>query len=352
MIKSPMDILNLSAEAALCTVGGTVRYANAAARSLLGRDPVGQSTDEVFGEELAAVQSANFIASFSAEGQRLIGRFSRMDKGLLVFLSPEGSDPTILNDPLLFSLRSSLMNLGMASDALRDLCEEVNNEALRRNTASLTHSYFRMLRQVENAGFVLGLFRRELVLNTCQCNLQALCRDAAEGIQSFFPGVTISFLAEGGESIVADPSLFRHLLNNLLANCLIHAACTHIRIRLSETQQSLLLSVTDDGCGIPPEQLHQSFERYRYPYSALQMGRGPGLGMSVVRGVAELHGGTLLLESRVNRGTAVRVTLSRSLPCSEAMRAEDAADTYSTRDLLTGLADCLPEDAFSEKYLD
>ena len=351
MIQSPMDVLSLSGEAALCTVGSQIQFANASACALLGRDMTGRSVRELFGEELSMAQSPNFIADFTVGGRRLTGRFSRLEKGYLVFLSPESGDPTILNDPLLFSLRSSLMNMGIAADALRTLAEREDSEALRRNTVSLTNSYYRLLRQVENAGFVLGLFKHEAALNACACDVDAICRDAVEALQPFFPAVELEFTAQSSGRIVADPALFKLMLNNLLANCLIHASCSHIRIRLSETPKSLLLSVTDDGRGIPPEQLHQTFDRYRYRFDALQMGMGPGLGMSAARGVAELHGGTLLLESRLNRGTAVRVTLSRNLRVS-GLRAEDAAAPYSTRDLLVGLADCLPEEAFTEKYLD
>ena len=113
-----------------------------------------------------------------------------------------------------------------------------------------------------------------------------------------------------------------------------------------------MLSVSDDGYGIPAEQLHQAFDRYRYRFEGFQMWRGPGLGLSVARGVAQLHGGTLLLESRPGVGTAVRVTLSRSLASSGRLQESDGSSQYSTRDLLAGLADCLPEEAFTEKYLD
>jgi len=352
MIDSPMDILSLSGEAALCTCGGTIQYANAPASALLGRDPTGMSAAELFGEELTGSQSAAFIADFSVGSRRFMGRFSRLEKGWLVFLTEPGTNAGILNDPLLFSLRSSLMNMGITAEALRSLSEQGQSEALRRSTASLTNSYYRLLRQVENAGFVLRFFRHEAVLSACLCDPESLCRGAAEAIQPFFPAVELCFSADGVEKLVADPALFKLLLNNLLANCLLHADCTQIRIRLSQTPQHLLLSVTDDGRGIPPEQLHQTFERFRYPFDARQMGMGPGLGMSVARGIAEVHGGTLLLESRVNRGTAVRVSFSRTLRCSSGLRADESSLQYSTRDLLTGLADRLPEDAFTEKYLD
>lgn len=351
MIQKPTDVLALSGEAALSTDGGQIRYANAAARSLLGRDPVGCSLQAIFGEELGNAQGANFIADFSVDERRVTGRFSRTEKGWLIFLARQGGDPALLNDPLLFSLRSSLMNMGIASDALNALAGQMESPALRRHTASLTNSYYRMLRQVENAGFVLGYYKGESILNLCLFDPRQICRDAAEAVQGFLPGVRIACAVEDGSEICADPALFRLLLNNLLSNCLIHADCSHIRIRLSETPQSLLLSVTDDGCGIPPEQLHQTFERFRYPFAPAQMGRGPGLGLSAARGVAELHGGTLLLESRPSQGTAVRATLSRNLRPGKLRRVERDS-RYETRDLLVGLADCLPEEAFSEKYLD
>lgn len=352
MIQSPLDVLMLSGEAALCTEGGLIRFANQPARALLGRDVVGLSVREVFGGELASVQASSFIADFPLGARRCTARFSRLEKGYLVFLSPETDGSAILNDPLLFSLRSSLMNLGIAADSLRAYAEHHNDASLSRSTAALTNCYYRILRQVENAGFVLSVFKGEASLNAYPCDLQRVCIDTVEAVRAFFPRVEFNLAPEGGTRIVADPALFKMLLNNLLANCLVHADCSHVRVRLSETPQSLLLSVTDDGRGIPPEQLHHAFDRFRYDFDPAQMGKGPGLGLSAARGVAELHGGALLLESRPGKGTAVRVTFSRNLSPGGRLREEGGDEGFTTRDLLLGLADCLPEEAFTEKYLD
>lgn len=352
MIQNTFDILSLSGEAAVCTRGGVIQYANAAACTLLGSGCIGRSLRDVFGEELSAVQSGSFIADFSLGARRCAARFSRLEKGYLIFLSPEGGDPAILNDPLLFSLRSSLMNMGIVTEGMRTLAEDRQDALLLRNAASLTQCYYKLMRQVENAGFVLGMLEGSYALNAFPVDLKAVCLSAVEAVSGFFPEVQIETVAECGDSITADPSLFKLLLNNLLDNCLVHAGCAHIRLRLSETPQSLMLSVSDDGCGIPAEQLHQAFDRYRYRFEGFQMWRGPGLGLSVARGVAQLHDGTLLLESRPGVGTAVRVTLSRSLASSGRLQESDGSPQYSTRDLLAGLADCLPEEAFTEKYLD
>lgn len=352
MIQNAFDILDLSGEAAVCTRGSVIRYANGPARALLGQDCVGRPLRELLGEDFAGEQSPSFITDCSIGSRRFTVRLSRIEKGALIFFSSAGADPAILNDPLLFSLRSTLMNMNIVGDNLRAIAVERQDEPLRRNTVSLTHSMFRLMRQVRNAGFVLDLLRGQGAITARPCDLGAICLGAAEAVAGFFPEIRVETALDCSGQINADPALFKLLLNNLLSNCLIHALCTSIRIRLSETPGSLLLSVCDDGIGIPPEALPQAFERYRYHFDPAQIGRGPGLGLSAARGVAQLHGGTLLLESRPGSGTAVRAALSRTLPSHSYLRDGEEADVYSSRDLLVGLADCLPEEAFSEKYLD
>ena len=132
------DILNLSGEAAVCTRGSLIRFANAPARELLGQDCVGRSLRELFGEEVSEAQGAGFIADVSVGGRRCTARFSRIDKGWLIFLAGAETDPAVLNMPLLFSLRSSLMNMGIVTDSLRAAAEQREDDTLRRHTASMT----------------------------------------------------------------------------------------------------------------------------------------------------------------------------------------------------------------------
>ncbi len=351
MIQNAYDILSLSGEAAICTQGSVIRYANSAACALLGASCVGRSLREVFGEELAGVQAGGVIADFPLGAGRCTARFSALEKGYLIFLSPERSDPAVMNDPMLFSMRSSLMNMGIVTEGMRLAAEKRADAALLKDTAALTQCYYRLMRQVENAGFVLGLLGGTNASNISLVDLGAVCHAMAEALSPFFPQVEIETAIDCERRVNADPALVKLMLGNLIENCLIHTECSHIRLRLSEMPRSVMLSISDDGCGIPAEQLHRTFDRYRYDFNALQMGRGPGLGLSVARGVAQLHGGTLLLESRPGKGTAVRVTLSRFLSCHGLLR-ENESEAYNSHDLLTGFADCLPLEAFSEKFLD
>lgn len=163
----------------------------------------------------------------------------------------------------------------------------------------------------------------------------------------------ISFPNRCGAGILvhADPRLIKILLLNLLSNAVRHGeGRRRVSLSLLETGQNLVLGVDDDGCGIREEDLPRVFDRYRYSFRLDQMNAGPGLGLTAVRMIAQRHGGSLLLESRVGKGTTVRVSLQRPKP--EQLRSPDADVLLQGRELLTGLADCLPACCFGERWLD
>lgn len=89
------------------------------------------------------------------------------------------------------------------------------------------------------------------------------------------------------------------------------------RIRLQwwegdETTPTLVLQVSDEGIGIPAEQLHQVFERhFRGNKARVHRAAGSGLGLPIAKVLAQAHGGSLTLESPINEatGTGTRVLL-------------------------------------------
>jgi signal transduction histidine kinase len=69
--------------------------------------------------------------------------------------------------------------------------------------------------------------------------------------------------------------------------------------------------VTDTGIGIPADEQTQVFERFRKG-SNVKSGQGVGLGLSLVRDVVELHGGSTELTSAIGEGTTVTIRLPRT----------------------------------------
>ena len=64
--------------------------------------------------------------------------------------------------------------------------------------------------------------------------------------------------------------------------------------------------VTDNGCGIPPENIPRIFDPF---FTTKGVGKGTGLGLSVSRGIIERHRGRIDVESQVGRGTAFKIRL-------------------------------------------
>lgn len=115
-------------------------------------------------------------------------------------------------------------------------------------------------------------------------------------------------LVEGDASIVpAIPALLEVLLRNLIDNAIRHSpAGSVVVVRVAQQGDHALLSVTDNGPGIPAEQRENVFQRfYRLPEAGEG---GSGLGLAIVRHIAELHGAQVAL-AEPPTGTGLEVTV-------------------------------------------
>jgi signal transduction histidine kinase len=352
MLSISTKVLSLAGEAALLVRGGRIVYANARAEKLLGGELVGKPLSAFFSEEITEAQARVFTADTTVCGRPLNVRTAKLEDTQAFFLSEIGYSLTPLNDAFLYSMRSALMNLRLSQDLCRSRAEELGDGELAEKMRVMQRSVFSISRLLENASVVRAAAAGELRADLSALDLAALCRAIVESVSLLRPDVHFQFCAEGDLCLLGDRVLIEQLVYNLISNCLIHAeGLSRITLRLLPTPTQLILSVSDDGCGIGEEAMSNVFERYRDGFSLGEMGRGAGLGLSVVRGVALAHGGTLMLESRAGSGTSARVSLARRVPSSALGSAvsEPPADMGA---LLCALADCLPAECFDGKYLD
>lgn len=345
------DILALSSEAAILSRHGLVSFANPPACQILGDDCKGKNLKELFGPDVAETQASSFIIDQPFGSSHYAVRVNRFEDGKIIFLRRCGSSPLLLNDALIFSLRSSLMNFSVSAELLRSRAEESGSPELLASLGSITHSYYQMMRVLTNASTVMSMTEGTLVFAPEQHDIAAFVTALADTVGLLFPQVEISLSCDKLHPIIIDIQLVELLLLNLISNCLTHArGCTRVSINLMETKESLIISVDDNGCGIAPECLGSVFDRYCHGFDMDNMLSGAGLGLTVARSVAHLHGGTLLLESRQGKGTTVRVSLSRRT--GSILRSPQESWNTGMQSILTGLASCLPDSCYTEKYMD
>jgi two-component system OmpR family sensor kinase len=146
-------------------------------------------------------------------------------------------------------------------------------------------------------------------------DLSVIVREAAEDARAREPDRPITVDARGPVSVIGDQQRLRQIIDNLLENAQVHTPpAAPVAIDVDVRDGMAVLAVTDSGPGIDPEQAPHVFERF---YRGTPPGSddtaprtaGSGLGLSIVKTIAEAHGGAATVCSRPGEGARFEITL-------------------------------------------
>lgn len=113
--------------------------------------------------------------------------------------------------------------------------------------------------------------------------------------------------------IMADEFHIKNLLATVIDNAVKYSDEPIVGIRVFSNDSEVTIEIEDNGCGISKEHLSHVFEKfYRVPTGDIHTVRGYGLGLYYAKQVAELHKGTISMNSRVGKGTTVTIKLPRN----------------------------------------
>ena len=109
----------------------------------------------------------------------------------------------------------------------------------------------------------------------------------------------------------ADKEKVRVALDNLISNAIRHTPSGGtVQLRVKDRDSEIEIQVQDSGEGIPSEELERIFDRfYQVEHHMTRKYGGMGLGLSIVKGLIELHGGRVWAESRVGEGSRFVIVL-------------------------------------------
>ena len=240
-------------------------------------------------------------AKHTAELEKALARARAAEKARSAFFSIVSHDiRTPLNAILGYS---ELLRNGIEDPAGRD-------EALESIRASGT-----TLLQLVND--VLDLAKMDSGKLTIRPEPMRLDRLADEVFASFRlaaagKGIALVNRTAGVPAVLLDERHFRQILFNLVGNAVKFTEKGSITVAASLDGTNLDVSVSDTGCGIPPDMLRRildPFVQVQDPSHAADRAGGTGLGLSICKGLAEGMGGELVVESELGKGSTFRIRL-------------------------------------------
>jgi len=171
---------------------------------------------------------------------------------------------------------------------------------------SALEEYSRLATMIDNILFLAQADTPNSGVCRVPIDIHAEMRAVMEFYQALGEEEGVELVCEGEGRVMADATLLRRALSNLLSNALKYTPRGgRVILRAAGASDgSLTVSVTDTGIGIDREHLPKLGNRfYRVDPSRTNHPGGAGLGLAIVKSVVALHGGRLLIESTPGKGT-------------------------------------------------
>ena len=206
-------------------------------------------------------------------------------------------------------LRTPLTSLRVMVDALADGIVS-DPKTVTRYLAQSQAEIKQMSGLIDDLFELAKLDAGNLNLDFEWINLSDLVSDTLESfaVQAETLQVTLyGFVPPEVDPVWAAPDKLSRILNNLVGNALEYTGPNDtIQLQATLEADSIIIQVSDDGSGIPPQDLPHIFERfYRGERSRSRTGShhsGAGLGLAIVKGLVNAHGGEIWAESQLGEG--------------------------------------------------
>ena len=320
--------------------GGVVVEANVCARRLLGCDPVGLPVGEVCDPRTASGQPVcerglpraarlrsvtrivdQPLVLRTAAGEvavQVAGTYLRGDDGHLlgavISLRPPARRPHPAANPIEIvstvshELRSPLTSVKGYTSLLLNRWDRLKDEQKKMMLEQVNHDADRVTRLITELLDISRLELGRLVLRRQLVDVRDVAALVVEKVSMDQPALDATIVvADDVPKVYADPDKVEQVLTNLVENACKYGSPTGLRIEVQRREQSLEVSVTDQGEGISPADLPQVFRKFFR--RDLSKPTGTGLGLWISRGLVEAHGGKLTATSTQGQGTTFTFTL-------------------------------------------
>ncbi len=266
------------------------------------RQQLTEQRERLLEAELAAREAAEIAQLRLAEQN---ARLRELDEAKTQFISTMSHE-----------LRTPLTSIVSFTELIMDDEEELSEETAS-SLSVIQRNAERLLRLVGDLLLLDRLAAGVIPLELAAVSVPDLVADTARSASATAADrkITIDVSAADGPAVQADRLRLEQVLDNLLSNAIKFSRQDgRVLVDAAHDGRRWRIDVADDGIGIPADDLGRLFGRFVRASNARTAGLpGTGLGLSVVKAITELHGGSVEVRSTVGQGT----TFSVYLPISQ-----------------------------------
>ncbi len=208
--------------------------------------------------------------------------------------------------------RTPLAAILSAEELLRHYGDRLPPAERLETLDSIAGGVQRMSRMLDRVLLLGRADAQMLDFHPSEVDLPALCEKLVAEARLQHPEGTVDVVTEIAPEVgrgLYDEKLLRHIFGNLLSNAIKYSpGGGTVRFRVWREPGATLFEVADQGIGIPAEEIGHLFASF---HRASNVGaiQGTGLGLAIVKNAAEMHGGTIAVESTLGQGTRFTVRL-------------------------------------------
>lgn len=190
----------------------------------------------------------------------------------------------------------------------------IDAKSLKKHCKYIKQNAYRLLRLVNN---IIDINKIDIGVYKLRCsnqNIINVIEDITQSVTVYTKNNKINLLFDTDEEEVityCDPDKIERIMLNILSNAVKYTPeGGFINVNIKTTSENVIVSIKDNGIGIPKEKLNVIFDRFEQVNSLLTRRReGSGIGLSIVKNLVEMHGGSISAYSEEGKGSEFVFTI-------------------------------------------